>query len=328
MYQFFSYFNNVPESGVASAGNTAPLLQTPGPSEEAKVQELDAAIATAQQSVQDAEAMVSPAAAAWATSIGPKLLQSTNRWRVLDGDLASSGGSKLKAQVDGTIEVSGKTPALDVYSLSHKATQLKKITAVQLEAIPHATLAANGFGRKGNGNIVLGEFEAELTTASAPDTVVPVKIAKAFADYSQANWNISAAIDGNPATGWALDGLDPSKQVTRHAVFVFSEPIVLDAGNRLTIRLKHESLSNHNFGLFRLSATDESEISEAILSPLPEPLVAAILMPAENRSDDQKKSIVDYYRTLPESPVAKATATREAAKKTQPTSSEIFQPSW
>ncbi len=317
MYQFFSYFNNVPESGVASAGNTAPLIQTPGPMDVAKLKELDAAITSAQQSVQDAEGVLIPAAAEWATNIGPKLLQSTNRWRVLDGELASNGGSKLKMQADGTIQVSGKTPALDVYSLSHKATQPKKVTAIQLEAIPHASLAANGFGRKGNGNIVLGEVEAEMTTASAPDTVVPVKIAKAFADYSQANWNISASIDGNPATGWALDGLDPSKQVTRHAVFVFSEPIALDTGSRLTIRLKQESLSNHNLGLFRLSATDESEISEAILSPLPEPLVAAILVPAENRSEEQKKSIVDYYRTLSESPVARATATREAAKKTK-----------
>jgi Protein of unknown function (DUF1553)/Protein of unknown function (DUF1549)/Planctomycete cytochrome C len=315
MYQFFSYFNNVPESGVASAGNTAPLLQTPSPADVIKLKELDTAIASAQQSVQDAEGMLIPAAAQWAVNIGPKLQQSTNRWRVLEGELSSDGGSKLKTQADGTIQVSGKTPALDVYSLSHKATLPKKVSAFQLEAIPHASLAASGFGRKGNGNIVLGEVEAEVTTESAPNIVVPIKIVRAFADYSQANWNISAAIDGNPATGWALDGLDPSKQVTRHAVFVFSEPVALDTGSRLTIRLKQESLSNHNLGLFRLSATDETEISEAIFSPLPESLVTAILVPANNRSEEQKKTIVDYYRTLSESPVAKATTTREAAKK-------------
>jgi hypothetical protein len=327
MYQFFSYFNNVPESGVASAGNTAPLLRIPGPSNDAKLTELEGAIAAAAIGVKEAEANVQPAAEAWAANIGPKLLKSTNHWRVLDGELAGRGGSKLTAQSDGIVRVTGKTPAMDVYSLSYKVSEPRKITAIQLEAIAHSSNAANGFGRKGNGNIVLGEFEAELATSSTPDTAakrdtlanpvtaVPLKIERAFADYSQANWDISSAIDGNPATGWALDGLDPTKQITRHAVFVFKEPVVLEIGSRLTIRLKQESLVNHNLGSFRLSATEESEISESVVSPLPESLMAALATPASERSTEQSKSIVDHYRKLSESPVAKSTAILESAKK-------------
>jgi len=315
MYQFFSYFNNVPESGVASPGNTAPLIRVPSPSNNTKLAELDAAIAAAESAVKEAEGKVSPAAELWAANIGPKLLKSSNHWRVLDGELTGRGGSKLTAQTDGSVRVTGKTPAMDVYSLSHTAKEPHKITAIQLEAIPHASNAASGFGRKGNGNIVLGEFEAELAPSTANESAIPLKFDRAFADYSQASWHIASAIDGNPSTGWALDGLDSTKQITRHAVFVFKEPVVLDVGSQLIIRLKQESLSNHNLGSFRLSDTEESEISETVISPLPEALVAAIATPTIERSDEQKKSIVDHYRTLSESPMAKSNAALESAKK-------------
>ena len=315
MYQFFSYFNNVPESGVASAGNTAPLIRTPSPSDGAKIAELDAAIEAAEKAMKEAEVDVGPAAEAWAAKIGPSLLERSRLWRVLDGGLSGTGGSVLSVQADGSIRVAGEAPATDVYSVTHKALQQAKITAIQLEAIPHADNAAKGFGRLGNGNIVLGEFEAELITSSAPDTIVPLRIQRAFADYSQANWDISATIDGNPLTGWALDGLDPAKQVARHAIFVFTEPVVLDVGSRLTLRLKQQSLGNHNLALFRLSATEASEIGESVLSPLPESLLAAISTPATERTDEQKKSITDYYRTLSDSPVAMSAARLATARK-------------
>jgi len=315
MYQFFSYFNNVPESGVASPGNTAPLIRVPSPSSNTKLAELDAAIAAAESAVTEAEGKVSPAAEVWAANIGPKLLKSSNHWRVLDGELTGRGGSKLTVQTDGSVRVTGKTPAMDVYSLSHTSKEPRKITAIQLEAIPHASNAASGFGRKGNGNIVLGEFEAELTPSTANESAIPLKFDRAFADYSQENWHIASAIDGNPSTGWALDGLDSTKQITRHAVFVFKEPVVLDVGSQLIIRMKQESLANHNLGFFRLSATEESAISETVVSPLPESLVAAIATPTMERSDEQKKSIVDHYRTLSESPIAKSNAVLESAKK-------------
>ncbi len=314
MYQFFSYFNNVPESGVASAGNTAPLIRTPGPADDAKLAELVQAVLAAEANVKESSSKLRPEAESWAANIGPKLLDRTNTWTILDGDLAGRG-SKLIAQADGSIQVTGKSPSMDVYSLSHKATRQRKITAIQLEAIPHAANAANGFGRKGNGNTVLGEFEAELVHAAAPDTIVPLKIARAFADYSQTNWNISDAIDGNLATGWALDGLDPTKQITRHAVFVFAEPVSLDVGTTFTLRLKQESLSNHNLGLFRLSSTDDTELSESILSPLPEALVAAISAPVGERNQSQTDFIVSHYRTLSESLFAKSMASLDSAKK-------------
>ncbi len=317
MYQFFSYFNNVPESGVASPGNTAPLLRIPRPQDDAKLLELEAAVAKADQAQKELDSKLNPAAEAWARDVGVKLLERASSWRIIDVNLKGNGNKKFMVQADGSYRVSGKTPAKDVYTLSTTVSQPRTITAIQLEAIPHSTNAANGFGRKGNGNIVLGEFEAETSFASTPETVTKLKIARAFADYSQENWNISAAIDGNPATGWALDGLDPTKQVTRHAVFVLAEPVVLAPDSKLTIRLKQEALADHNLGLFRLSTTDEPDVSDSTASPLTELLVAALSVSETERTEAQKKAILDHYRTLAESPTAKSAAQLEAAKKSE-----------
>lgn len=59
-------------------------------------------------------------------------------------------------------------------------------------------------------------------------------------------------------------------------MFVFAKPVVLAADSKLTIRLKQEALGEHNLGLFRLSTTDEPNVSDSTASPLPEPLVAVL----------------------------------------------------
>ena len=99
---------------------------------------------------------------------------------------------------------------------------------------------------------MLGEFEAEWSDAAHPK-LQRVKFSRAVADYSQPNWDIAAAIDGNRDTGWALDGNDPAKRADRHAIFVPEKPIALPRGGKLIVRVRQEALDNHNIGRFRLS---------------------------------------------------------------------------
>ena len=321
MYQFFSFFNNVPESGVAAAGNTAPTMRVPRPEDAAKLTELEAAIVTADAGLLDAETKLVADAETWATEAASQLLARENVWNSLDGVATSSGGATLMLQSDGSYLVTGPTPANDVYTLSVTNVEARTVSAFQLDAIPHSANAstgnpAEGFGRVGNGNIVLGEFEADVTLAGPEkEAKTTLKFARAFADYSQPNWDIASTIDGNNSTGWALDGNDVSKRVTRHAVFVLAAPVTLPAGSTLAIRLKQEALGDHNFGQFRLSATDRPEVDAAMFSPLPPGLMAALAVLPPDRSEEQRQAIVAHYRALPHSPVAKATVTRDAARK-------------
>ncbi len=59
------------------------------------------------------------------------------------------------------------------------------------------------------------------------------------------------AIDGNPATGWAIQG--PGKwNVNRTATFTLSEPAGVAAGGRWTIRLRQDFGGTHTIGRVRV----------------------------------------------------------------------------
>jgi mono/diheme cytochrome c family protein len=68
-YQFFAFFNTVPEQGLAGrTGNAAPLMLLPSHDQQARLDELDAAIATRQAAL--ADPIVAPLQAAWEPTFG------------------------------------------------------------------------------------------------------------------------------------------------------------------------------------------------------------------------------------------------------------------
>jgi hypothetical protein len=67
-YQFFAFFNNVPERGLdGRAGNAAPILPLPSPAQQQRLDELDAAIKTTARAL--ADALVAPLQAEWEQSV-------------------------------------------------------------------------------------------------------------------------------------------------------------------------------------------------------------------------------------------------------------------
>jgi hypothetical protein len=69
-YQFYAFFNNLPERGLdGQTGNAAPLLPLPSPAQQKKLDELDAAIETRRLALSDA--IVAPVQAAWERTLSP-----------------------------------------------------------------------------------------------------------------------------------------------------------------------------------------------------------------------------------------------------------------
>ena len=67
-YQFFAFFNNVPERGLdGRTGNAAPLLPLPTPAQQQQLDTLDAAIKTTERAL--ADGVVDPAQREWETSV-------------------------------------------------------------------------------------------------------------------------------------------------------------------------------------------------------------------------------------------------------------------
>src|SRR5205807_894578 len=84
----------------------------------------------------------------------------------------------------------------------------KKITALRIEALADPKLAKSGPGQSPDGSFVLTEISvtaSPLTPAiKAKIKPVNVKLKAGQASAQDAKFPLSAAVDGNPKTGWSV----------------------------------------------------------------------------------------------------------------------------
>ena len=70
-YQFYAYFNSVPESGLAQhVGNTPPIIHVPNPEQQAQLEAFDARIAAARARLADLRPAIATAQREWEASLG------------------------------------------------------------------------------------------------------------------------------------------------------------------------------------------------------------------------------------------------------------------
>ena len=291
-YSLYAFFNNVPEQGLDGIkGNAVPYLKTPTKQQQAQLDSLAASIVQVESQLAGPMPEVDAAQTEW-----EKLAMGHTSvpWTVLEpAELKSAGGATLTKQPDNSVLASGTNPLTDTYTLTTR-TDLKGITAIRVEALPDPSLAASGPGRSGNGNAVLTEVRLAAASATNPASPAPVQFKEASATFTQDGFAAAHAIDGNPATAWALY---PETGKPHTLVFELQQPLPADAsaGTVLTLTLDFQSpYGQHQFGKFRVSATNSADPHGRNLTPAN---VAAILAVApEQRNDAQNGEIRNHYR--------------------------------
>lgn len=250
-YQLSAYFNQVAERGLNGFEPmkqiASPLAEPPSLEVIRQQDELRAQIEALSLPAQDEQTKQ------WAAQLASS---ETAGWQVLDPKtMSSSGGSTLTKQSDLSILVGEANPQKDVYEISSE-TEQTGITAVRLECLTDDSLPGNGPGRHANSNFVLSEFELIAISIADPMKQRVVKFSEAIADYSQQNYGVEKAIDGNAEgnNGWAVDGPTRKKQAT--AIFVADSEFGFSGGTKLQFRLRHEAtFTSHGIGRPRLSVT-------------------------------------------------------------------------
>jgi hypothetical protein len=247
--------------------------------------------AKANAALAEYEKQVPEKQAVWEASLGKPVV-----WQALEAsELKSAAGATLTKQEDQSIVASGKL-AKDVYTIAAPLA-LKEITGLKLEAISDPSLPAKGPGRAANGNYVVNELKVSVAPKSEQAEAKPVVLENASADFSQDNYPVAAAIDGNEETGWAAS---PQLGKSHEAVFevkVFEVKEDSEGGERvLTITISQQYVDGkHCLGKFRLSVTDgDRPLSRP---KLPEAVAAALAAPKDQRTAEQAKTIMDYYRS-------------------------------
>lgn len=165
-------------------------------------------------------------------------------------EFKSREGAEGEFLLDGSFRVTGKNPDKDSYTIQFEISP-RRVTHLQLEAIPDEKVVKGGPGRTDHGNFVLSEIEMEVSDAvgSQPKKI---KFSRAEADFSQDGFPIEKAIDGKTDNGWAVNTKENSR-LHRRAIFTLAEPLMLEKPGKVTVRLVHDYGGKHTLGRFRLS---------------------------------------------------------------------------
>ncbi len=318
-YSMFAFFNNVTESGTlqGESKNTEPTISAPIAEQEAELKKLDELIVTANVRVAKEAKRLPEYIAAWEPNFREKVLKDAGAavWSPLQPkEVKSAGGAKLTKQADGTYLASGKNPPHDTYTIT-APLPAGQFSGVLLECLPDDSLPNKSLGRFPNGNFVLSRIEAEVT---APGLAEPLtaRFIRAEATYSQPNWEIGLVLDASAANGWAVDG--PTRRDPTSAMFIVEAPLTVPADATLTVRLKHEALSQHNIGRFRLSSTSLPPSTVKLDgAKFPESLKAILELAADKRLPEQKAELEKFFKANVDSPLKQAEIAVVSAKKSR-----------
>jgi hypothetical protein len=277
-YQMFAFFNSL--DGPAMDGNVkdhAPVVRVPTAEDVRKTAELGAQIAGVEAQLTGPDPTVDAAQAEWERA---ELAALHSAWIALEpASAASRDGATLTIQPDRSILAGGTSPEKDLVEVVLRLTQTG-VRAIRLDALTDPSLPQGGPGRAANGNFVLSELEAAIAPAADPSRAAPVKFVSALADFSQTGYPTAGAIDGNPATGWAIDGGD--RRESRSALFVPEQPFGFDGGTELKLRLLFNAGSSNVAGRLRVSVTTDAAALEAARPASLGPWATVGPFPAEN----------------------------------------------
>lgn len=293
-YSLYSFFNNIDESIMdGNKPNPDPFMKLPSPDQAKRQGELKEMIKSAQAKIDAPSEELDTAQLAWQTKWQERL---NTGWTVLSPEkLESSKGAKLELQDNKAILVSGDNPATDIHELTFKP-EAGTVAAFKLEVFPHDSL--KGLGRSEDGRFRLGEIEAEIITPETENEKEEAKVEEgkadaekkgddekekksapkpkklkfglAAADAEEANMEVAKAIDGKADTGWSVGAGQIKEPHT--ALFTFNEPVKIEAGQELKIRLKFEaSQSKRALGHYRLSGAQSEDLIRYLNPPKTEP---------------------------------------------------------
>lgn len=251
-YSFFALFNQTEDADLYS---DAPTMEMISPQDEAERKRLQANIDRLNQALAAMDEATNKA-----KEPGEKI------WRAAPIKAAvSRDGATLTPQANNAINVSGKNPPDDAYTVT-LTLAAGTHTALRLEVLPEKT--ANGewaVGRDGNtANAVLSEISAELLRGTAAQRL---RLLDPRADFAEANGPITNALDDNERTGWSV--LSRSHE-PHEAIFTFAEPLQITNETNLRVTLLQQAGDNKTMRRFRLSTTAVNPGTLQPLQPSPE----------------------------------------------------------
>lgn len=287
-YQLFAYFNQTPlevEGNGVSYNFVGPKMDLPLSAEQqAQRDSISKRLAVANAELSETQDEFLMGFEQWQTEV-IESIESEPEWHVFKIDsFESKNGASHRILDDGSVLVSGKRPDKDVYELQ-VSTAVSDISGIKLETLTHAELPGKGPGRfeADRPNFVLNEF-----VISDADGNEEIQLKDAIADYSQPNFDVKNAIDGDLSTAWAIAA---EFHKPHQAEFLTTELIKTQGTRRFKIRMEMNHGGGRTIGRIRLSAMTGKRSSKAI----GDAILAILETPEEDRNPAQQKQLKEFY---------------------------------
>jgi mono/diheme cytochrome c family protein len=222
-------------------------------------------------------------------------VRNDGRWRLPElGSLQTAHGATLTHQPDGSILAGGPAPAEEVYTVT-LTLAAGTHTMLRLQAFANAEGQPAGVGRNPNDpNFVLSELEVERL---AGEVATRIALGTPKADFEQGGWPITAALDGDTKTGWAVS---PRQRENHTAWFPFAEPLTLAEATSFCVTLRQHYGDSLTLRRFRLTTTAEGAETA---------LVAETSDTTKRLTDElnaAEKDLQTYVAAIPKLPVMRA----------------------
>ena len=196
---------------------------------------------------------------------------------------------RFQLRDDGSVFVDKLIPEKATFALDFSVdTGGKPVTGFRLETLVDPNLPSMGPGLTGHGNFVLSEFRVFALDLVESSNKIPLSFAAAKADFSQKNWPVQAAIDGDNETGWAIS---PKMGESHKATFQLTKPLPAIKSGRLRIEIAQLYGSKHIIGSFRIMAVTGEQTIEIV----PENVRNALFVDAQKRTEKEKKLLSDQF---------------------------------
>jgi mono/diheme cytochrome c family protein len=282
-YELYAIFNNCADNN--DAAGSGPIINVPSQRQIELGKSLQTQLTTAETPLAKHDKQFAESFSEWKENLAKA---DAVNWNTLQPELwTTTDGSQLNIVNENQLLVDFSIPANDTFTVHYSSTP-QRITAIRLEPKTHSNLPLGGPGRASNGNFVLTEFKAYLTTAEGTRKELP--IARAIADHSQDGYPIYHAIDNKDATGWAINMKSGNANVNREATFFLAEPIDISTTDKLTIELEHAINDKYLIGCFAVSTTSTNT------SLLQVPASIQKLIKKEKRTKDEDQQIDKAYK--------------------------------
>lgn len=166
-YQFFAFFNTIPENGLDAQLNPVPRLELKTPEHEQRLAQFNAEVSALELAhkkiIEETNATYSAELAKWEQHLRQKNID--NWGPLLPIEATSKNGATLTPLADNALAVSGNNPEKDEYRVRLRAPK-NDLTGLRLEALPDPTSSHGKAGRGDNGEFILTRIEISARSAN------------------------------------------------------------------------------------------------------------------------------------------------------------------